>query len=84
MMNEHANFDLVHDRNLLAIGLKVVSKITQLQNFLDCFFAAAIECLLSIQVAERPSSWALAFINAFEIPRKKIHKPQDKIKPGDT
>ncbi len=70
-MNEHATFDFIHDGNLLAIGLGLVSKITQLQIFLDCFFATAIECLLLIQVAKMPSSWAIVFINAFGIPWKK-------------
>ncbi len=66
--------------NLLTIGLELVSKITQLQIFLACFFAAAIEYILSIQVAKMPSSWALAFINAFRIPRKRPHKLLDKLK----
>ncbi len=70
--------------NVLAIGLELVLKITQLQIFLTCFFAAAIECLLLIQVSKMPFSWAVVYINAFGIPQKKMHKPPNKIKLGNT
>ncbi len=42
-----------------------------------------IESLILIQVAKIPSSWAIAFINTFGIPRKQMHKLPNKIKKGN-